>query len=237
MKLHRFIGDFDFMNPPVRITDSALLHQMRNVLRLKVGDECMLADGKGNAARAIIVSIDKKSAEVAVKHVSRNENEPERHLTLFLSLLRRENTEWALQKGTEVGVKEFVLLQSERTVKLAMNEERMAKIVREAAEQSGRAVVPIVRGPESLEEALRAARTFDTILFFDSSGIGWEKVKKSAGWRKGERVAIFIGPEGGWSEKEVRLAEKMGAVIVHLGKLTLRAETAAVIASYLVLHP
>ena len=230
MKLHRFIGNFDFMHPPVRITDAELMHQIRNVLRLRTGDEFLLADGKGNEARVSVTVMNKGVVEVAVKNLSRNDNEPSRHVTLYASILKRELTEWVAQKATEVGVHEIVLIQSERTVKLSVNEERLQKIVKEAAEQSGRAVVPRVRTLETLSLALREARPSDAIFFFDASGMPWEKAKKV---KKGERITIFVGPEGGWTREEVLLGERAGATVVNLGSLTLRAETAAVIGTFL----
>jgi len=108
MRLHRFIGKFDFSQSRLKIYDEEILKQIRNVLRLKKGDSIILADGKLNEAVVRITESDKKFLEVEILEKSVNKNEPERHGILYCAILKRENFEWVAQKATEVGIKEIV---------------------------------------------------------------------------------------------------------------------------------
>lgn len=211
------------------------MNQTRNVLRLKKGDSLILADGKLNEAIIKIVEMDKKFIEVEIMEKSINKNESDMHGILYCSILKRENFEWVCQKATECGIKEIVPVVSARTVKLGFKKERLEKIIKEAAEQSGRGVLPVLGEAMKFETALEKARESDLNLFFemDSPLINKDKIGKEG------KIGIFIGPEGGWSEEELELVKGLIAngdkfKMAGLGKTTLRAETAAVAASWFV---
>lgn len=235
MRLHRFIGNFNLEQSNFKILDEEILNQARNVLRLGNGDSLILADGNLNEAVVKITELDKKFMEVEVVEKSLNKNESEVYGVLYCSILKRENFEWVCQKATECGIKEIVLVVSARTIKLGFKKERLEKIIREAAEQSGRGMLPILREPQKFTEALENAEQNDLNLFFemDSPLINKQQIEKE------EKVGIFIGPEGGWSEEElsavkneIKNSDKFK--MAGLGKTTLRAETAAVAASWMV---
>lgn len=237
MRLHRFIGNFNFSRNRFKIYDAEILNQAKNVLRLKKGDSIILADGKMNEAVVKIAEFDKKSMEVEILERSVNKNEPERHGILYCSILKRENFEWVAQKATEVGIKEIVPVISERTVKLGFKKERLEKIIREAAEQSGRGILPILRGAVKFSEALENSKQNDLNLFFemDSQLLDPAELREM----KSKKIGIFIGPEGGWSPEELTTIaetakENKNFKLRGLGNLTLRAETAAVVASWFV---
>lgn len=245
MRMHRFIGNFsarggsafggDFNQNRFKISDEEILNQTRNVLRLKKGDSLILADGKLNEAIVKIVEMDKKFIDVEIMEKSVNKNESEKYGVLYCSILKRENFEWVCQKAVECGIKEIVPLVSARTVKLGFKKERLEKIIKEAAEQSGRGILPILADAMKFEAVLEKARENDVNLFFemDSPLIRKEQVGKA------QKIGIFIGPEGGWSGEELEAVknemEKNGKFkMAGLGKTTLRAETAAVVASWFV---
>lgn len=235
MRLHRFIGNFDFTHSFFKMYDLEILNQARNVLRLKKGDGFILADGKLNEAVVKIVGMDKKFIEVEVIEKSINKNEPETYGALYCSILKRENFELVCQKATECGIKEIVPVISARTVKFGFKKERLEKIIREAAEQSGRGVLPVLGDALNFKEAFEKARENDLNLFFemDSPLVNKEEMGKA------KKIGIFIGPEGGWSEEELELVkskiEKSDKFkMAGLGKLTLRAETAAIVATWFV---
>jgi 16S rRNA (uracil1498-N3)-methyltransferase len=247
MRLHRFIGNFstlggsasggDFSQSRFKIYDEEILKQAKNVLRLKKGDSLILADGKLNEAVVRIAESDKKFLEVEILERNVNKNEPERHGILYCSILKRENFEWVVQKATEVGIKEIAPVISSRTVKLGLKEERLEKIIKEAAEQSGRGVLPILRQAVKFSEALENAKQNDLNLFFEIGGqlLDMAELREM----KFKKIGIFIGPEGGWSPEEVEAIasltkEDKNFKLRGLGKLTLRAETAAVAASWFV---
>ncbi|TAL13886.1 16S rRNA (uracil(1498)-N(3))-methyltransferase [Patescibacteria group bacterium] len=228
MKHHRFIIDFDSSQRQVAITDKEIINQITHVLRLGKGDSITLCDGKLTEATATIISFDKKSITLAIEHIHVGERESKILATLYCAILKRENFELVAQKATEIGVSAIVPIISQRTVKLDLRHERLQKIIKEAAEQSGRTVVPMLHPAISLKDALEKLPSNHSAFFFDASG---EPVKQTAQITK--EISIFIGPEGGWDGSELALAKTHHCIIKSLGNLTLRAETAAIIASYL----
>lgn len=227
MKIHRFIIPDNLRTGDLEIYDKEIVGQIKNVLHLKVGEKIMIGNGQGKEALAEITGIGKSSVALKVQSLHENDNEPKNSITLYCSVLKKENFELVVQKATEIGVKRIVAVISERTIKLGLNQERLEKIAKEAAEQSGRGMVPFILGPISFEKAVANASVEGSSFLFDSSG---EPIKETS--LNGE-IAIFIGPEGGWAEHELSLARSNVMNIMNLGKLTLRAETAAIVASYL----
>ena len=228
MRLHRFIGDFDLNQKTLTISDSELINQWRNVLRLKSGDAVILSDGSGNEARAILLDGDKKSMQVELEEVSTPEREPKKSVTLYVAVLKRENFELVVQKATEIGISRIVPLLTERTVKTGVNIERLEKIIKEASEQSGRTTIPKLSQAMSFEEAVSSVDP-KTAVLFDLSGSAFEAKSK----QQEANSSFFIGPEGGFTEGEVAQAKESGCSIASLGNLTLRGETAAIVVSYL----
>jgi len=231
MRLNRFISNFDLAGQDLSVFDKDILNQVKNVLRLKSGSQILLADGKANEALAEIVEFGGDFFRVKLLQKESNNNEPARKVILYCSILKRENFELVAQKATEVGVAEIVPLICERTVKVGFKKERLIKIIKEAAEQSGRGVLPILYEPMNFSQAIKHAQQNDRNFLFDLTG---DKLLTSdVNSLKQKTVGIFIGPEGGWSSFEMDLTRQRELKIVSLGKLTLRAETAAIIAAYL----
>jgi 16S rRNA (uracil1498-N3)-methyltransferase len=234
MRLHRFISPvFDFSNKSLKITDQELINQFRKVLRFKKGDRVILGNGKLEEVMAEIDKMNEEFVIVKILEFGLNKNEPQTHTILYCSILKRENFELVAQKATEIGIKEIVPIISQRTVKLDLKKDRLEKIIREAAEQSSRGVVPVMHKALVFEKALEQAASNELNLFFDFSGGDFDKAVL-AGKKK---VGIFIGPEGGWEDKEAEKVRKIeNFKIFNLGKLSLKAETAAIIGSYFVVH-
>ena len=138
------------------------------------------------------------------------------------------------QKAVEAGIKEIVPVISKRAVKLNLNLKRLNKIIREAAEQSERGIMPILNKPLELSKAIKESQSNNLNLFFDRNGSEFSEVLGIIKKDDLKKIGIWIGPEGGWGEEEVKIAKENNFKIVSLGKLTLRAETAAIIASYLI---
>ena len=228
-----------------------LARQIRSVLRLRPGDTIELLDGSGALyeARLSEVTADVVAAEL----LGRREpaTEPSVRLELYQALLKGEKMELVLQKGTEIGVSRFVPVLSERCIsrpavsELERRLERWRTIVREAAEQSGRAALPEVAPLHRFTGACKEAVSAELAM------MAWEE--EHARWiggavrmanlsadqpRQGAarpRVALLIGPEGGFSPREAREAGEAGLRVVSLGPRILRAETAALVAATLVL--
>ncbi|HEY4477638.1 MAG TPA: RsmE family RNA methyltransferase [Candidatus Paceibacterota bacterium] len=227
MKFHRFIVDFSVNTRRFVIGDHKIVRQLHSVLRLRPGEAIMLSDGKGMEAHATIVAYTKKGCEVDVTTIRKNENEPVVQVALYASLLKKENFEFVLEKAAEIGVSEIIPVISRRTVKLALKEARAEKIIREASEQSGRGSIPKLFGPMSLKEAFFHAKKNHVNIFFEPSAPYLARSPRAPS------IGVFIGPEGGWDQSEIGEARKADFLLSSLGPLILRAETAAIVASYL----
>ncbi len=229
MKQHRFIGAFDFSQSAITLSDPEIVHQIRDVLHLKIGESLILSNGKGSEAEVRIIVFSSRGIETEMTRVLTNMAEPEMRVILYCAVLKRENFDWVVQKATEIGIKEIVPLITHRTIKLQLKRERLEKIMHEAAEQSGRGSIPVLHEPIKLEDALPHASHNAKNYFFDRLGESWSRTKKGT-------VGIFIGPGGGWSREEVESALANKMTRTSLGHLTLRGETAAIIASYLAVN-
>ena len=206
----------------------AQLHQLRHVLRLHDGDELAVFDGKGHEWIARLCH----DAVELVRSVDRP-TEPQTQLILYQAMIKPARFEFVLQKGTELGVTRFVPFLAERSVPGGERSARWQSIVVEAAEQSGRQVVPEVSPVVAFDEALAEA-TSQGVPFMPWEGA--DRPKLSAVHRHCKHLALLIGPEGGFTDGEVERARSRGALTVTLGRRILRSETAAIVASTLLLH-
>ncbi|MDP3985136.1 MAG: RsmE family RNA methyltransferase [bacterium] len=231
-KIHRFVGDFSFEEQTILIADTKLAHQIARVLRLVSGEMVDLVNKAGQVARGEITSITDRGVLVAIKEKFSAVTDAPVSVTLYLALLKREHFELAAQKATEVGVAEIVPVITHRTVKLKLKLERVKKIITESVEQSGRHTVPSISEPMSFSAALADAERHDQIFLFDLDAPPFDSHGLS-----GKKIAIFIGPEGGWDAGEIEQAKAKNCTIVGLGHLTLRGETAAILATYLAANP
>ena len=248
MKRHRFIGPFDLTQTSLRLFETELVRQVSLVLKLKPGEEMVLCDGKGKEALVRLTSVEKKEITGEVVERMKNTNEPTRRVTLYCAVLKRENFELVVQKATEVGVAEIVPIITRRTVKTGLKLERLRQIAKEAAEQSGRGVVPVVHEAMSFSDAMKDAKRHESNYFLDvgaplagalprGEGVG---ATDRVGTRPAptmKTVGLFVGPEGGWDPDEVAQAKRAGFTSASLGSLVLRAETAAVVGTYLFSQP
>ncbi len=229
MKIHRFIGSFDLSKESLQITDTEIVNQMKNVLRLKKGELVELCDGKHISVIAEICNMKKNNIDVLIKEKEENKNQPKNNVALFCAVLKKENFELVVQKATECGVSKIVPIISERTIKTGLNIERLQKIAKEASEQCGRINIPEILEPINFDKSLELTNKNNLNILFDSSGESLGSLAAKSG-----NVNIFIGPEGGWTEKEIIEAKNLNFKIASLGSLTLRGETAAIIATYLI---
>ncbi len=216
-------------------------HQVRNVLRMGVGESVGVLDNVGGLyeVRLTAVSRSHVTGQVLSKQAARGE--PGVHLTLFQSLTNRDKFEWVLQKGTELGISTFVPIVTQRSlvqdVKIKSGKlARWQKIVTEAAEQSHRGKMPIVNSPLLFAEALHQSQANDLSLIACTTeeDTTLKAVLDRASSPK--TAALFIGPEGGFAAEEVENGRSHGLIPFTLGLRILRTETAALAASALVLH-
>lgn len=243
MRLHRFFIDRQIENTKETISDLDLIHQWRSVFRYNIGSEVILFDGGGKEYSAVLEKLSNREAEVRLVS-ERKGLLPERQITLFQSLIKKDNMEWVVEKATELGVSSIVPIVSERSEKKGFNAQRARKIAIEASEQCGRADVPEISEIRNLGEVLESCKN---IIVFDSSGVYFNNESRIRNYGKEDPLhnshfisndsCLFIGPEGGWTEKELELFKQKGASIFSLGPLTLRAETAAIVALATLIPP
>ena len=199
----------------------------KNVLRLGVGDEVILLDNSGMEYNAIIAAVDKKQMVLNVVGQSLGEKEADTDVALLFGYLKNaDKNEFTVQKAVELGVKRIIVFSSEYS-SAYMNPnklERLNKVSKEAAKQCLRSVAPTVEYCATLAEALQAVDGCENKLFACEFATE-SKVDLSALCGS---TAIVIGSEGGFSRAEEELAAGCGFASVTLGKRILRAETAAV---------
>jgi len=212
-------------------------HQIVRVLRLKPGEQVIVLDNQGGEYLMELVSIavDNARGEIRERRLARGE--PPLALTLYLCLTQREKLEWILQKCTETGVGMFVPVISSRSMVQdqagAQNKvNRWRRIVREAAEQSGRGRVPELLPVMPFAQALRNGGQTQQACLLAWENENQRSLSKLLMDLNGlEKVALLVGPEGGLSDTEVQAARTAGWCSFSLGGCTLRMETAAVVAT------
>jgi 16S rRNA (uracil1498-N3)-methyltransferase len=230
MRLHRFMVDAVLAPGTVTVRDPGLRNQLANVLRLAVGDAVVLCDGRGTEANAAILGFAANATDFAIDRVSPNAAESAARVTLYCAVLKRENFEIVVQKATEAGAARIVPVVTRRTVKTGLRLDRLGKIAKEAAEQSGRGILPVVAEPLSFKDALADAVANRSNVLFE---LGGRRLDARSFFPAGGSVGVWIGPEGGWDDDEVAQCREKGFVVATLGPRTLRAETAAVVATFL----
>ncbi len=241
-----------FFVPPSCIEKAAVYfpmeisRQISTVLHLRAGQRVIALDNAGNEYELELEIVAPRSTEARILASRPAQGEPRACLSLYLGLTQREKFEWMLQKCCEVGASEFIPVISSRGLVQSPDEgnarrERWQRILQEAAEQSARGRIPSLAAPLRWEEALRDVQTRalpGLIAWEGEKTVSLAEAVQAAGLAQSPapRLALFIGPEGGYSETEVEQARAAGLAPVSLGRRILRMETAAVVATALALH-
>ena len=236
---------FDFSAKKVSLgTDEA--RHLREVLRLKNGDDVRIFDGAGNEYNAVVVKAMRDSAllELGDKAEPASQESP-LHLTLALALLKGDKFDLVVQKATELGVNEFVPVMTKfadiRLHDPADASKRVARwqrIALEAAKQSGRAALPQINAPVPFGELIRR-ETDDAalrVMFAERGGQSMSAMCDLPATGSTPAVRVLVGSEGGWAPEEIVSAEEYGWKIVTLGGRIVRAETAAITVTALMQH-
>lgn len=222
MKIHRFYVGQTQLEDSLVIRDQGLTRQWVKVLRFQPGQHIQLFNADQIERRYQIIAVNNHAVELTV--VSEVvASRPDRELYVLWSLLKSDHNDLVLQKCTELGASHFVPLISQRTIRRDYNVERGTKIVIEAAEQCGRVDVPIVHAPLTVEAALEKYKS-QARLYACQQG-------SAAALQSDGSVGVLLGPEGGWAEPELELFSRLELPMIGLGLFTLRAETAAIVAT------
>lgn len=215
--------------PAVSLTDPDLLHQLSRVLRLQPGARVLLLDGLGAEHETELLAFSKSEIKGQILATHASHGEPQQFVTLFQALPKSPaKFEAICQHGTEVGISRFVPILTERTdVQGVRNPDRLARIIREAAEQAERGIVPELTESIHLTELLQNLPAGKNLIG-DSFGTPILFNKLLPALKNESLINIFIGPEGGFSSDEINAAKSVGIEPFSLGKRILRAETAGV---------
>jgi len=211
--------------------DAAQANYLGNVLRLKEGSELLVFDGGSGEWLARISDAAKKRMTLTVERRTR---EPEIVPDVWLAFapVKRTQTDWLVEKATELGAARLIPVMTQRTVAERVKLERLEAISIEAAEQCGRTLLPEILEPLSLKQLLDQTGS-RTLYFADEEG----GEPAASAMRPGSAL-ILTGPEGGFTAEERALVRSaLGSIAISLGPRTLRAETAALaaLAAYMAL--
>lgn len=208
------------------------VHHIKKVMRNKVGDILHCIDTNKNHYLCKITDVEEGVLEI-VEEIEEN-NELDIDVTLIYAMPKGDKFEFVLQKATELGVNRIVALQSRRCVvkldqtKFQKKLERYQKIVKEAAEQSYRSIVPTIEPIQTIQTIGQYLGDYNLVAYEEAAKVGehhnFRKVMDDI--KKKQSISIIVGSEGGFDEDEIEALEKLGVLRCSLGKRILRSETA-----------
>lgn len=220
------------------LTQKELVHQIRTVLRLGIGEKIFLTDGKGLKRAYEIVRYDDRSIDLARvspesagwsrEGSASGHKEVRQRMALGAAILKSDHFDWLVQKTAEIGATDIFPLITDRTIKKEVKIDRLRRIAQEAMEQSERSILTQIHDPRSLAElmAIREEEGFTTIVF--DTG----RQAPLAAPERTDRWMALIGPEGGWSDNERAWFDRQRISRYSLGEGVYRGETAGILAVY-----
>ncbi len=229
-----YIPSPDIQENVIEIHDARIVFQAWKVLRMKTGSRFSIFDEKGKEVLVEILEMNRrKIVGNVIEEIERN-TESEIEVHLYQAIPKKTALfEMVIQKATEIGVSHIYPLITERTEKNRISKfERMELISIEATEQSRRTKVPIIRHPVNFDQVIEKVNNAYVAYEYEEKKFLNEYLPKI---QKQKEVHLFIGPEGGYSQKEIDLALKSKANLFTFGPRILRTETAAISALSIVL--
>lgn len=215
-------------------------HYIATVLRCRAGDSLTIFNGRGVSYETVIVSITKKEVVSEVVSITKSETEPPLDLALIQGLLKGDKMDLVIQKTTELGISRIIPVVTVRSqVRSTGKTARWRKIAEEASRQCGRVNVPLINDPLVLKDLFSLnhqpvlPEDVSSLIFWEDGGMRLQDSFDRIG-RTNRPLAVAVGPEGGFREDEVRMAEAHGFTAISLGSRILRAETASIISIALV---
>ncbi len=223
MKLHRFYVEIPLnIGKIVTVLDEERINQWFNVFRLGGEDKVILFNGNGKEYEAEFTELHKKKAVLNIVNETVSLS-PLKPIHLYMSVIKKDLFELVVQKVTELGISSVTPIITEKSVVKNLSLDRLNKIAIEASEQCGRGDIPKINKTVSLSEVLKNIE--GEIIVCNKGG---ENIKNLI---TEDKINLFIGPEGGWGEKDLEIFNKYKVKYISLGSTTLRSETAAIVAS------
>lgn len=231
--MHHFFVSPDRVNEHDIIINGPDVNHIKNVLRMKAGEEILISNGQGQDYLCVISSIDEENVTASITDKSYSGTELKTRLWLFQALPKSDKMEFIIQKAVELGAYAIVPVKTSRCVvkldeKKSQNKlKRWNAIAQSAAKQSRRSIIPEVMMPMDFIDALSYAKTFDmNIIPYENYKDMEQTVKTLGNIEEMNDIGIFIGPEGGFAEDEIEKAMALEVHPISLGRRILRTETA-----------
>ena len=219
--------------PRYTLSEEESKHCIR-VLRMTVGDELHLTDGKGNMHRCKVVNDNVKRCEVEVVETTPEYERMEYGLVMAVAPTKIiDRFEWFLEKATEIGVSEVYPIECDHSERRQIKHDREEKVITAAVKQSLKAYHPVLHDMTSVRDVIAMDFDGDKFIAHCDKEIG-ERVYLGNLVKKGANTLILIGPEGDFSKEEINFAAQNGFKAISLGRERLRTETAAVVATTVV---
>lgn len=242
--MHKFFTPKELINGDVAKIIGDDVKHIYKVLRITQGEKVTLNNCEGVEYIAKVISVTKQEVLLEVLEKLDVNNESDIKIYLFQGLPKSQKMDLIVQKGTELGVTEFIPTITHRVdVKLKgefKKLDRLNRIALEAAKQSKRSIIPKVSEPIEFEDMIEKINSLDLVLvpYENAENFGIKKLvnnlEKNGSVEKIKSVGIFVGPEGGIEEDEIEKLKENGAHIITLGKRILRTETAGFVATSLI---
>ena len=204
----------------LELVDQEAAHASK-VLRFNVGDQLYASDGKGNLFEAKVTSITKKSLSANILNSSHQPAPGIKKVLVFGAIKKRDRLEFAAEKAVELGAWEICVFNADHSERSKINEDRLQSIVVSAFKQSKRRWLPEVKYLNSLDEVFQHYAGYHPVMAHVQAEVRRPKLLKH------KKNLLLVGPEGGFSRRELELAKEKGTEMMSLGKNRLRAETAA----------
>ena len=223
-----------FLVDPNKVSDNKFSlndsesHHLIKVLRKPLGTEIWLIDGIGSAYYGIVQNMQDDIASGQILETFPKYGENKIQINLGIGILKKDKMNFVVEKATECGVNEFIPLVLDRCIKRDVNRERLTKISKSAVKQCGRSITPNITNPDTLDEILNKYADYSIIVCHESGRNLIEVVPKL--FKNESKILLVVGPEGDFSESEVRLLKDIKANFINLGNRRLRSETVAIVA-------
>ena len=233
--MRRFYALPENIKGKVITLDADETRHLRDVLRLKPGDEVSVFDGTGHEYRCSVNTISKKHSELAlIEEIQPASPESPFEITLASTVLNGEKYDLIIQKSVELGVTKLIPLQTIRgdvkTKDAVKRLDRWRRIAMEATKQCGRARFMEIAEPAAFDKLIAESKGDNAVMFSERDGTGFDTIKAD------KKITALIGPKGGWDDSELELARKNGVNVVTLGGRIMRAETAAISLTTILQH-
>ncbi len=231
--MHHFFVTQEQVKENYIVIEGSDVNHIKNVLRMKVGEELEISDGNSKKYLCEIKELSSEEITALIKMELKVDTELPSKIYLFQGLPKSDKMELIVQKAVELGVYEIIPVATKRAVvklddkKASKKIERWQAIAEGGAKQSGRNVIPEVKHVMPFKEAVQYAKSLDVVLVPYELAEGMAETKSLiSSIQPGQSVGFFIGPEGGFETSEVEYAIENGAKAITLGKRILRTETA-----------